>query len=235
MMTSPEALRPYEGLEQVPLIAALRRDFGKRLALVSSFGAEAAVLLHMAAQVDRAIPVIFLDTGKHFWQTRYYRAKLIDLLGLTDVRIVTPETRLLAAADPAGTLSATDPDGCCNVRKVQPLERALAGFGAVLSGRKRHHGAGRDALSTVSVDHAGRIKAEPLASFSGDDAARYFERHNLPEHPLVEHGFRSIGCMDCTARGGTGAGPRAGRWAATGKTECGIHLGPDGRFIRTGA
>lgn len=235
MMTSAEALRPYAGLEQAPLIAALHRDFGNRLTLVSSFGAEAAVLLHMAASVHRSIPVIFVDTGKHFWQTRYYRAKLIDLLGLTDVRVVAANPRRLAVADPAGTLSATNSDACCNLRKVEPLERALTGFGAVLSGRKRHHGAGRETLSPVSIDHAGRIKAEPLASFPAGDVARYFERHKLPQHPLVGHGFRSIGCMDCTARGGTAADPRAGRWAATDKFECGIHLGPDGRFVRTGA
>ena len=234
MIASSQALRPYEGLEQVPLIAALHRDFGNRLALVSSFGAEAAVLLHMAAQVDRAMPVIFLDTGKHFWQTRYYRAKLIDLLGLSDVRAIAPDARLLATADPAGTLSATDPDACCDVRKVQPLERALTGFGAVLSGRKRHHGAGREVLAPVNIDHAGRVKAEPLASFTSEDVARYFRRFDLPEHPLVGHGFRSIGCMDCTTRGGTVSDPRAGRWAAAAKSECGIHLGPDGRFSRTG-
>ena len=135
MQAQLNPLRSYAGLEAAPLVAALRRDFGIRLGLVSSFGAEAAVLLHMAAQVDRSIPVIFLDTGKHFWQTRYYRATLIDLLGLTDVRVVTPEAGRLAVADPAGTLSATNPHACCDVRKVQPLERALAGFGAVLSGR----------------------------------------------------------------------------------------------------
>ncbi len=232
-MQSGNIVDRVRGLEAAPLIEALRDHFGDRLALVSSFGAEAAVLLHMAASVDRSMPVIFLDTGKHFWQTRCYRSKLVDLLGLTDVRVVTPDAAMLAAADPSGTLSGSDPDACCAVRKVSPLEHALGGFGAVLSGRKRHHGAGRETVEHVSLDAAGRVKAEPLAAFSARDVARYFEQHALPPHPLVEHGFRSIGCMDCTSRGGSEDDPRAGRWAGADKVECGIHLGPDGRFTRT--
>lgn len=228
-------LARFEGLESADLVSLLRDEFAGRLALVSSFGAEAAVLLHMTAGVDRSIPVIFLDTGKHFWQTRYYRSKLVDLLGLTDVRIITPDATRLARIDPTGTLSGSEPDACCKLRKVAPLELALQGFDAVLSGRKRHHGAGREAIAPVSRDAAGRIKAEPLASFTADHIASYFDRYTLPPHPLVEHGFRSIGCMDCTSRGSSEGDPRAGRWAATQKVECGIHVGPDGRFISTRA
>jgi phosphoadenosine phosphosulfate reductase len=235
MLQETDRLAPFTGLEGNALISALWSRFGVRLALVSSFGAEAAVLLHMAAGVDRSIPVLFVDTGKHFWQTRYYRARLVDLLGLTDVRIISPDARQLAAADPSNALSASDPDACCHVRKVAPLEKALTGFEAVLSGRKRHHGAGREAIAAVSLDHAGRIKAEPLASFAATSVAAYFQQHRLPPHPLAEHGFRSIGCMDCTARGGTAEDPRAGRWAATPKMECGIHIGPNGRLSRTSA
>lgn len=233
MTGQTDRLDPFRGLEGGALIAALRDKFGDRLALVSSFGAEAAVLLHMAAGVDRSIPVLFVDTGKHFWQTRYYRAQLVDLLGLSDVRVISPDSRRLMQEDPSNALSASDPDACCEVRKVAPLEQALTGFEAVLSGRKRHHGAGRAAIQPVSIDHAGRIKAEPLASFTATGVAAYFQEHRLPPHPLSEHGFRSIGCMDCTTRGGTAEDPRAGRWAATPKIECGIHIGLDGRISRT--
>ena len=226
MSSSHHDLDRFAGLESAPLISALRACYGSRLALVSSFGAEAAVLLHMMAGVDRAIPVFFLDTGKHFWQTRYYRSKLIDLLGLTGVRIITPDATRLAVADPAGILSGTDADACCTIRKVSPLAGALAGFDAVLSGRKRHHGMGRETLPPVSIDAAGRLKAEPLAAFSAQDVAGYFARHDLPHHPLVEHGFHSIGCMDCTSRGGSEDDPRAGRWASMAKVECGIHRAP---------
>jgi phosphoadenosine phosphosulfate reductase len=216
------------------LIAAAVERFGSRLALVSSFGSEAAVLLHMTASVSRDVPVVSVDTGKHFWQTRYYRSKLVDLLGLRDVRIIGSRASEIARLDPHGSLSSKNTEACCNLRKVRPLEQALAGFEAVLSGRKRYHGGTRSGLKTVASDNAGRLKLEPLAGFSAQDISHYFDAHNLPRHPLVAHGFRSIGCMDCTARGGSDDDPRAGRWSGMEKTECGIHLGADYRFVRGG-
>ncbi len=231
-MTKDHELARYHGLEGEALVASLCHEFGKRLALVSSFGAESVVLLHMAACVDQAIPVIFLDTGKHFWQTGYYRSKIIDLLGLKDVRIIKPERHDIARLDPQGTLSGTDPDACCNIRKVGPLERALEGFDALLSGRKRYHGGGRDRLAGVSYDDKGRIKGEPLAGYDASAIAGYLRDHDLPPHPLVEQGYFSIGCADCTQRGGSADDPRAGRWAGQGKTECGIHLSADGKLTR---
>lgn len=231
-MTNMHDLARYHGLEGEALVTSLRQEFGNRLALVSSFGAESVVLLHMAACVDQAIPVIFLDTGKHFWQTGYYRSKIVDLLGLTDVRIVKPQENDIEQRDPDGVLSATDPDACCGIRKVRPLERALHGFDAVLSGRKRYHGAGRDRLADVSIDANGRIKGEPLAGFDAQAVADYLETHDLPAHPLVEQGYFSIGCADCTRRGGSADDPRAGRWAGQDKTECGIHLSADGQLVR---
>jgi phosphoadenosine phosphosulfate reductase len=231
-MTKHHDLARHHGLEGEALVASLRHEFGIRLALVSSFGAESVVLLHMAACVDQALPVIFLDTGKHFWQTGYYRSKIIDLLGLKDVRIIKPRDRDVALLDPEGTLSATDPDACCDFRKVRPLEHALEGFDAVLSGRKRYHGEGRDRLATVSFDGKGRVKGEPLAGYDASAIADYLRDHDLPPHPLVEQGYFSIGCADCTQRGGSAGNPRAGRWAGQDKTECGIHKSPDGRLVR---
>ena len=227
-------LSRYAGLEAAELIAAVHDEHPGRVAAVSSFGAEAAVLLHMVAAVAPAMPVMFLDTGKHFWQTRYYRAKLVDRLGLRDVRIIAPDAGQVGLRDPAGTLSATDPDACCEVRKVRPLERALSGFDAVLSGRKRYHGGNRETLQSVSRDAKGRLKAEPLANFDATQVDAYFVRYDLPRHPLVNHGFFSIGCMDCTARSRDRQDPRAGRWAGQDKLECGIHLSPDGQFVRSG-
>ncbi len=231
-MTTKHDLALYQGLEGEALVASLSRDYGNRLALVSSFGAESVVLLHMAACVDQAIPVIFLDTGKHFWQTGYYRAKIADLLGLKDVRVVKPEPRDVALVDPLGDLSATDPDACCDIRKMRPLQRALDGFDAVLSGRKRYHGDGRDRLADVSIDGDGRVKGEPLAAYDAHAIANYLKRHDLPPHPLVEQGYFLIGCADCTQRGGSADNPRAGRWAGHDKTECGIHTSADGRLVR---
>ena len=225
-MNKDHDLACHHGLEGEALVASLRQAFGDKLALVSSFGAESVVLLHMAACVDQALPVIFLDTGKHFWQTGYYRSKIIDLLGLKDVRIITPEDRDVALLDPQGTLSGTDPDACCGIRKVRPLEHALAGFDAVLSGRKRYHGVGRDRLASISLDGKGRVKGEPLAGYDAKAIADYLTDHDLPPHPLVEQGYFSIGCADCTQRGGSADDPRAGRWAGQDKTECGIHQSP---------
>lgn len=220
----------YAGLEGAQLLGPILRDFGGKAAVVSSFGAESAVLLHMVAQVDKATPVIFLDTGKHFWETLSYRAKLIDQLGLTGVRVVTPDAAELAAQDAEGTLHRTNADACCHIRKTIPLARALEGFEVTISGRKRYHGAARATLDFLAIAD-GRLKVEPLAGFSALDIAAYMKTHDLPAHPLTEIGYFSIGCEPCTQPGGTTADPRAGRWAGTAKTECGIHWTHNGQEI----
>ena len=222
----------FAGLEGADLIRAVAAGHPGRVAVVSSFGAESAALLHMVAEVDPWLPVIFLDTEKHFRETRRYRSILADRLGLKDVRTIHPDPSDLARSDPAGDLHGRDPDLCCHIRKSLPLERALAGFDAVISGRKRFHGAARAALQTVSQD-CGRLKVEPLAGFTADDLRAYMAAHDLPAHPLTGRGYRSIGCAPCTAAGGTDEDPRAGRWAGTGKTECGIHITSGGALVRT--
>lgn len=211
-----------------PLIGRLRGQ----IALVSSFGAESAVLLSMAAEIDRSIPVVFIDTGKLFWETRYYRSKLVDRLGLTDIRTVRPLAGDLAWQDPAGELHRTSPDHCCHIRKTMPLRRALQGFDAWIAGRKRYHGGDRSGLSTLSIDEDGRLKADPLARMGFEDVADYLRERDLPAHPLVERGYLSIGCAPCTVKGGTPDNPRAGRWRDTEKTECGIHWSHNGQPIR---
>ena len=220
----------YAGLEGQQLLGPILRDFAGRAAVVSSFGAESAVLLHMVSEVDKATPVIFLDTGKHFWETLSYRAKLIDRLRLTGVRIITPDEADLAAKDADGTLHQTNADACCHIRKTIPLARALEGFDVTISGRKRYHGAARATLDFLSIAD-GRLKVEPLAGFSALDIATYMKAHDLPAHPLTEIGYFSIGCEPCTQAGGTAADPRAGRWAGSAKTECGIHWTHNGQDI----
>ncbi len=195
-----------------------------RIALVSSFGAESAVLLHMVSEIDPATPVIFLDTGKLFAETLAYRDALAGRLGLTDLRSVAPEPADLARHDPDGTLWSLEPDLCCHLRKTEPLDRALDGFDAWITGRKRFHGGSRGALPTLEGDPAtGRIKVNPLAPWSEDQLQRYLADHDLPVHPLVRDGFRSIGCVPCTRAVAPGEDPRAGRWSWLDKTECGIH------------
>lgn len=198
--------------------------FPGRIALVSSFGVESAVLLHMVAAIERATPVIFLDTGKLFAETLGYREILAARLGLLDIRIARPEPERLATIDPGGDLWRSDPDSCCWQRKIEPLDAALAGFAAWITGRKRFQGGARGALDPVEQEPDGRVKVNPLAEWSEGDIAAYFARHDLPPHPLAARGFRSIGCAPCTRPVRAGEDARAGRWAGHAKTECGIHL-----------
>lgn len=201
----------------------LEMEFPGRIALVSSFGAEAAVLLQMAAEIDRQLPVIFLDTGKLFGETLRYRDQLAKRLGLTDLRVIRAEPAEIEAADPDGVLWDSDPGACCAARKVLPLRRALNGFDAWISGRKRFHGALRTFLPVIELSGA-KIKINPLARWSKLRIEEEFARHGLPRHPLEADGFLSIGCLPCTDRVAPGADQRAGRWAGREKTECGIHL-----------
>ena len=169
------------------------------------------MLLHIVSEVDRDLPVIFLDTGRLFAETLEYRTRLTDLLGLTDVRTVTPEPSRLAASDPHRALWMTNPDLCCHIRKTEPLQRALTGFDAWFTGRKRFQNAQRAALGLFEADGE-RIKVNPLASWSIVDLKAYAERHGLPEHPLVAKGYPSIGCVPCTSRVAVGedSAPAAG-------------------------
>ncbi len=205
------------------VIEAARAEFGDRLALVSSFGAESAVLLHLASQVSKDIPVLFLDTGMLFGQTLDYRKQLAARLGLTDVRDLRPTFADIAVHDPKSDLWKTDTDACCNIRKVIPLDKALGGFDAWLTGRKRFHGGDRLRLSVVEqAEH--QLKFNPLANWTKEDLDAYVAEHDLPTHPLVAQGFPSIGCWPCTNPVEEGQDVRAGRWAGQDKTECGIHV-----------
>ena len=205
------------------VVEAAVEAFGTRLALVSSFGAESAILLHMVAEVAPATPVLFLETGMLFGQTLDYRRNLVARLGLTDVRDLRPNYQDLAVADPQSKLHQTDTDACCEVRKVRPLDRALLDFDGWITGRKRFHGG--DRLSLPVVEEAGtQIKFNPLANWGKDELDGYMAAHDLPAHPLVAQGFPSIGCWPCTNPVEEGQDVRAGRWAGQDKTECGIHV-----------
>ena len=207
---------------QVILRAAIDL-FGDKVALVSSFGSESAVLLHMVAQIRPEIPVLFLDTGMLFGQTLDYRKSLVARLGLTDVRDLRPQFQDLAIHDPAGDLWKTSTDACCNIRKVLPLDRALEGFDGWITGRKRFQGGDRLRLQVVEQGET-QIKFNPLANWTKEQLDAYAAEHDLPPHPLVAFGYPSIGCWPCTAPVEEGGDTRAGRWAGSDKTECGIHL-----------
>ena len=205
------------------LRAAIIEVFPGRIAAVSSFGAESAALLSLVAEIDRAVPVIFLDTGQHFPETLAYRDELVRCLGLTDMRIVRPEPAALARHDRAGRLWASTPDRCCSIRKVLPLERALTPFRAWISGLKRYHGGARTTVERVESEGS-RVKINPLADWPESSVKALSETRDLPAHPLTIQGYRSIGCAPCTIPAGTDDTPRTGRWAGRAKTECGIHF-----------
>jgi phosphoadenosine phosphosulfate reductase len=204
------------------IIEAAVETFGERLALVSSFGAESAVLLHLVARANPDMPVLFLDTGMLFGQTLDYRRSLAARLGLTQVRDLRPHFEDLATGDPNADLWQTDTDACCHIRKVLPLDRALAGFDGWLTGRKRFHGGARLRLSVVESSES-HIKFNPLANWGKADLDAYAAEHDLPAHPLVAAGFPSVGCWPCTQPADSEGDVRAGRWAGSQKTECGIH------------
>lgn len=223
----------YDGDEaEAVLEAALRWDFRGRIALVSSFGAEAAALLHMVAKIDRATPVLFLETGMLFPETLAYQQSLAARLGLSDLRVIRPDDAAVAAADPAGDLHQGQPDACCALRKTRPLERALAGFDVWITGRKRGQSPSRAEMRLYETDAAGRLKLNPLKDWLAGQVAAYLDQHDLPKHPLVAQGYPSIGCGPCTTPVAPGEDARAGRWRGQSKTECGIHF-ENGRAIRS--
>lgn len=206
------------------VIATALAQVGRaRLALVSSFGTESAALLKVAADVDPAIPVIFLDTGWLFSETLAYRDDLTRMLGLKDVRSIAPRADDLARHDADGDLWHRDPDSCCRLRKVEPLARALAPFAAWLNGRKRYQASTRADIPVVETDGA-HLKFNPFAHVSAADVALIYKSAGLPPHPLSAAGFASVGCMPCTSRIAPDEDQRAGRWRGRDKVECGIHL-----------
>ena len=202
--------------------AALNTVGREHLALVSSFGTESAALLKVMADVDPAIPVVFLDTGWLFEETLAYRDTLIATLGLRDVRSIKPLEVTLSREDPDRELWFSDPDACCRIRKVEPLARALKPFAAWINGRKRFQGGTRAEIPVVEDDGA-RLKFNPFANVSREEIEAIYRLAKLPQHPLVASGYLSVGCMPCSSRTAPGEDERAGRWRGRAKTECGIH------------
>ncbi|MHA7874015.1 phosphoadenylyl-sulfate reductase [Roseivivax sp.] len=214
------------------LRGALKDPDAGRIAMVSSFGAESVALLHLVAMVDRATPVLFIDTRLLFAETLVYQQEVAERLGLKDVRILKTDRETLEARDPYGALRFTDTDACCALRKTVPLEQALSGFDGWITGRKRYQSEGRAALNFFELDEpTGRIKVNPLAHWAPEDVRAYMDENRLPRHPLVKQGYPSIGCQPCTSKVAEGEDPRAGRWRGEDKDECGIHI-VDGRAIR---
>ncbi|GJL84798.1 MAG: phosphoadenylyl-sulfate reductase [Micavibrio sp.] len=219
-----DLLQRFEDKDGEELLSTIIKDvFLDRICLVSSFGAESALLLDMVSRIDPAFPVIFIDTQKLFPETLEYRDKLIKHFSLQDVRTYYPDYAETSRSDPHETLWKNDVNACCYIRKVEPLERALKGFDAWITGRKRYHGATRENMPLIESAN-GRIKINPLAKWNKKDIGNAFEKLNAPAHPLTSKGYLSIGCQPCTAIPNNPDDTRSGRWQGQEKTECGIHL-----------
>ena len=193
-------------------------SFPGKLALTVSFGGGGLVLAHLISRIDRSVPVLFLNTGFLFPETLAFKDRFVRDYGLNLVE-------LHPATDP-GPLYETNPDRCCDIRKVEPLDRALGGYDAWISGVRREQSAERGAVDVVEYhERNGQpiLKIFPLASCSRADVDRYLRDHGVPQHPLTERGFTSIGCWPCTRATLPGESERAGRWSGTAKRECGLH------------
>lgn len=213
------------------LAKALADKAHGEIAVVSSFGAESAVLLHLVAEANPATPVVFIDTRMLFAETLAYKDELVRRLGLTDVRTVSPDGKAIRRTDPYGRLHLTDTEACCGFRKTHVLRDALADFDGWITGRKRFQASTRHAIGVYEHAADGKLKINPLAHWSKPDIDAHFAAFDLPQHPLVEHGYPSIGCAACTSPVRHGEDSRAGRWRGSEKTECGIHF-ENGRLVR---
>lgn len=216
-------------------IEVLRRavtdhDLGQ-VALVSSFGAESVVLLHMISRVAPGLPVLFIDTQMLFPETLAYQQEVAERLSLTNVQVITASEAEIAAHDPDGTLHKSNPDACCDFRKTVPLERVLSGYDAWITGRKRFQNGQRAALEFFEPEPPSRLRVNPLAHWRPEDVQDYMVENRLPRHPLVAKGYPSIGCAPCTSPVKPGEDPRSGRWRGQEKSECGIHF-IGGRMVR---
>ena len=221
MLSADEARVAAAALRSAPPDAVLAwavTTFPGRVALSLSFGGPGVALAHMLSAIDRAVPVLFIDTGMLFPETLAFKDAFAARYGLN---VVT----LRPDFDP-GPLYTTDPDSCCGIRKVEPMQRVLPAYDAWVSALRRDQSSARSETEVVEHHAAGDhpvIKVHPLAHWSRSDIWRYLRENEVPHHPLLDQGYSSLGCWPCTRRSADPADERAGRWAGTRKTECGLH------------
>lgn len=228
-LAANETTDPYFGYSAERALQQALSDYAGNIVLASSMGVDSAVLLHMVSRIDPDIPIVFLDTGKHFRETLQYRDRLVDQFGLTNLVNIAPDIGELVAEDQDGELHRTKMDACCDLRKVRPLSRVIDGYDARITGRKRYQTPDRADMQILEPDEP-QAKVNPLAYWKAKDITAYMRKYELPPHPLLALGFQSIGCQPCTTRVSKGEDPRAGRWRNSDKAECGIHF-VDGKWV----
>ena len=201
---------------------SINNIFKKKMVYVCSFGTESAIILHMISDIDRSFPIILLNTNYLFKETIEYKDYLIGKFKFSDFKEISPSVEDLKINDSKGTLWKEDPDLCCNIRKVLPLQKELKKYDAWVSGRKSYHEGERKNLKFFEYINK-KIVVNPLAKVKRDFVNSYFKIHNIERHPLFESGYQSLGCTHCTVKTSKIDSPRSGRWANKIKTECGIH------------
>lgn len=199
-------------------------EFKPKVALSSSFQTESVALLHMVSEIDPSIRVLFLETGWHFKETLDFKNEVVKRFGLTNVADLKadPKKREALSQATGGKPYEANPDQCCYLNKVEPLEEALKGLNAWISGIRRSQSKTRKDIQIVE-EYQKLFKINPLANVTSGDIWWYIKEHKLPIHPLFQKGYLSIGCWPCTKPVQPGDDERSGRWAGTDKTECGIH------------
>jgi len=217
-----EAAAKLEGRPAEAIVAWALEEFGERFCVTSSFAD--AVLVHVVSKVAPGIDVVFLDTGLHFAETLQVRDVVQRTMPVT-IRSIRPRQTVNEQAEEHGPkLWARDPDECCALRKIEPLERALDRYDSWAAGLRRDESPSRANTKVVSFEHArGKVKVAPLVAWSQADVDAYISRYNVPVNALIRQGYASVGCWPCTRRTPPGSDPRAGRWPMFDKNECGLH------------
>ena len=213
----------FEGADPLDIIQWTAERYMPALAATSSFQTQSVALLHLISRARPDLPVIFLDTGYHFPETLAYRDQLVERFGLTLRVVGSALSRTDFVRQYGDALYRRDPDMCCYINKVEPMRRALQDLDAWITGIRREQTSHRAAAQVVEALPDGRVKVNPLVAWTREDLWAYINRHDLPAHPLFGQGYLSIGCAPCTAPATADQDERAGRWAGTTKTECGLH------------
>ncbi|MBN1217509.1 MAG: phosphoadenylyl-sulfate reductase [Anaerolineae bacterium] len=214
----------FENAPPADILRWARVTFGPKVVASSSFQTQSLPLLHLISQIYPEMPVIFLDTGFHFPETLAFRDELQAYLGLKIIIARPPVEKSHLIARYGEGLYRHDPDLCCYINKVEPMRRALIGFDAWISGVRRDQTAYRQELSVLETQRNGPLKIYPMLNWTREQIFEYIQQHQLPTHPLLAKGYRSIGCAPCTRPVLTGDDDRAGRWPGSDKTECGLHF-----------
>lgn len=215
--------KQFETQTPQEIIAWAVAEFAPEIAMSTSFQTQSMALLHMVARIMPDIKIFFLDTGYHFWDTLIFREQIQHEWNLNVVDLYRDTRWDIFARQNTRVLPTQDPNLCCYIHKVQPMQKALSGLRAWISGIRRDQTSDRAHAQILELQDDGLLKVNPLLHWTQSGVAAYMADHHLPAHPLYERGYRSIGCAPCTIAIGLADDERAGRWAGRAKTECGLH------------